>query len=365
MDALELGQRIVAILETGRRTATYKFALLMALVDYCVEHLPAGEAPLDVPIDDLSERVIALYWRQVLPLAGVGELKQSTQPRVRILSAVSELRTAAQKAGTTSLDLARERAPAAYRSAVRDVALTLARQPLPRLQHLTGRAAGVTFLYDDSWMGEGVNQRRIDRHGGVVTLYPGVGANLARLSGLLRPTLEVLWVEDVVRLNAGLRDERYDVAAHLFGQERVGLGKVREAYFDEFGARCFYCAARLGAASPIDHVLPWSRVGLDGLANLVPACQPCNASKSQALPVTAHVTRSLERGREVLARIGTEIGWPVQWERTAGAARGLYLSAPAGTPLWESRSGYAAVDFTWPDAPWLKVGVDVGGLAHD
>jgi 5-methylcytosine-specific restriction endonuclease McrA len=353
MDALELGQRIVAILETGRRTATYKLALLMSLVDFCVEHLPAEDAPLDVPIDDLSERVIALYWRQVLPLAGVGELKQSTQPRVRIVSAVSGLREAAIQAGITSLDLACERVPAAYRNAVKQVALTLTRQPLPRLQHLPGRQAGETFLYDDSWMGEGVNQRRIEQHGSVVTLYPGIGANLARLSGLLRPTLEVLWVEDVVRLNAGLRDERFDVAAHLFGQERVGLGKVREAYFDEFGARCFYCSAGLGAASPVDHVLPWSRVGLDGLANLVPACHPCNSSKSSALPVAAHVTRALGRGSEVLARIGTDIGWPVQWERTAGAARGLYLSAPAGTPLWESRSGYAVVDFSWPDAAWL------------
>ena len=359
MEALELGQRIVAVLETGRRTATYKFALLMALVEFCVEHLPEEEAPLDVSIDALSKRVIALYWRQVLPFAGVGELRQSTQPRVRILTAVSELRNAARRAGTTSLDLARERVPTAYRKAVCDVTLTLARQPLPRLQHLPGGSAGETFLYDDSWLGEGITQRRIDQHGGVVTLYPGVAANLARLSGLLRPTLEVLWVEDVVRLNAGLRDERYDVAAHLFGQERLGLGKVREAYFDEFGARCFYCDARLGAQSPVDHVLPWSRVGLDGLANLVPACQPCNLSKSNALPVVAHMTRSLARGREVLARIGAEIGWPVQWDRTAGAARGLYLSAPPGTPLWESRSGYAAVDFHWPDAPWLTVEPDV------
>jgi hypothetical protein len=353
MDALELGQRIVAILETGRRTATYKFALLMALVDFCVEHLPSEDAELVVPIDELSARVIALYWRQVQPLAGVGELKQSTQPRARILNAVSALRTAAHGARTDSLDLARERVPAAYREAVREVTLTLVRQPLPRLQHVPGRSAGDRFLYDDSWMGEGVTQRRIDRHGGVVTLHAGVGANLARLSGLLRPTLEVLWVEDVVRLNAGLRDERYDVAAHLFGQERVGLGKVREAYFDAFGARCFYCESGLGAASPVDHVLPWSRVGLDGLANLVPACRACNSSKSSALPVVEHVERALGRGRTVLSSIGSEIGWPVQWERTAGAARGLYLSAPGGTPLWESRSGYAVVDRTWPSLPWL------------
>lgn len=356
MDALQLGQRIVAILETGRRTATYKLALLMALVDFCVEHLPTDGAPLDVPIDDLSARVLSLYWRQVRPLAGIGELKQSTQQRVRILGAVQDLRECARQVGTSSLDVACERLPTAYGLAISDITLTLVRQPLPRLQHLTGRSVGETFLYDDSWMGEGVNGRRIARQGGVVTLYPGVGANLARLSGLLRPTLEMLWVGDVVRLNASLREGHVDVGAHLFGQERVGLTGVREAYFDEFGARCFYCDLRLGAASPLDHVLPWSRVGLDGLANLVPACRSCNSSKSNSLPVVRHVGRALARGNDVLTRIGAHIGWPVQWDRTYGAARGLYLSTPVGTPLWESKGGYAVADQTWPDAPWLVTG---------
>jgi hypothetical protein len=42
IDALALGQRVVAVLETGLRTATYKLATLMALVDYSVEYLPVN-----------------------------------------------------------------------------------------------------------------------------------------------------------------------------------------------------------------------------------------------------------------------------------------------------------------------------------
>ena len=37
VDPLLLGQRVVAILETGLRTATYKLATLMALIDQCIE----------------------------------------------------------------------------------------------------------------------------------------------------------------------------------------------------------------------------------------------------------------------------------------------------------------------------------------
>ncbi|WP_306460695.1 hypothetical protein [Mycobacterium avium] len=61
----------MGILETGRRTATYKLAVLSALIDYCVEHLPAtSTAALDVPLDNLADRVIELYWRQVVPFEG-------------------------------------------------------------------------------------------------------------------------------------------------------------------------------------------------------------------------------------------------------------------------------------------------------
>ena len=78
VDPLELGQRLVAVLESGQRVATYKLASLLALLDYTVEHLPAKpDAALAVPVRDLAERVIEIYWPQVLPFEGA-PLRQST-----------------------------------------------------------------------------------------------------------------------------------------------------------------------------------------------------------------------------------------------------------------------------------------------
>lgn len=145
------------------------------------------------------------------------------------------------------------------------------------------------------------------------------------------------------------------LTGHLFGQDRVGLGKLREAYFDEFGASCFYCAQALHASSPIDHVLPWSHVRFDGLANLVPACGKCNLPKSGALPAPHHVSRSLARDPAVLASICSRISWLVQRERTVSAARGLSAASPAGTPLWDSRGRFANLDLTVVNAPWMSV----------
>lgn len=54
-DPLLLGQRVVAILETGQRDATYKLATLMALIDHCIENLPAHpEDVLRVPLPELA-----------------------------------------------------------------------------------------------------------------------------------------------------------------------------------------------------------------------------------------------------------------------------------------------------------------------
>ena len=59
IDALALGQQVVAVLETGLRTATYKLATLMALVDDCVEYLLANpEDELAIPITRLAGRVL-------------------------------------------------------------------------------------------------------------------------------------------------------------------------------------------------------------------------------------------------------------------------------------------------------------------
>jgi len=351
-DPLALGQRVVSVLETGARTATYKLATLMALVDHSVEHLPARPAdPLAVPVRDLAMRVVELYWPQVRTFENK-PLRQSTQPVAKILDAVSDLRRATGAGDTgMSFAVASIRAPQELERAVELVALTMVRQPLHRLQKLPN-GAGEPFLYDDSWMHDAVSQRTIAQHGNEIVLFDGVASGLARLSGLLRPALELLWVEDVRRMNRWLGENVPDVAGHLFGRERISLAPAREALTDAFGPRCFYCDRRLGASSPVDHVLPWSRVGIDGLANLVLACPSCNRDKLHALPALPLVDRALRRDRVVLEQIADRIEWPTQYSRVVEAARGLYLGQPEGTPTWSGPRRSMRLDLNF-SAEWL------------
>lgn len=354
-DPLALGQRVVAVLETGARTATYKLATLMALIDYSVEHLPAQPNDrLDVPLRDLAYRVIELYWHQVLPFEG-RQLRQSTQPVARILRAVEELRAASGAARRgLALDIVKSRAPAAFQRATESVLLTLVRQPVHRLQKLPGSTRSEPFLYDDSWMHDQVSRGTIRQHGDVLELFHGVAYGLARLSGLLKPTLELLWVEDVRRMNRFLDEKVPDVTGHLFGRDRLSLAPARSALKEAFGPVCFYCDASLPADNPVDHVLPWARLGIDGLANIVLACRRCNNSKLHSLPAVTHVDRTLSRDKSTLEQVASSILWPTQYERVVSAARGLYLGEPEGTPTWQGVRSTVLLDLSTYSPWWVE-----------
>jgi 5-methylcytosine-specific restriction endonuclease McrA len=351
VDPLLLGQRVVAILETGLRTATYKLATLMALLEHCIENMPArAEDTLQVPLPLLAHRVLDIYWRQVRRFDG-HELRQSTQPRARILNAVKELRAAAGGA-IGSVDIALLRAPAAYDHAVDEVVMCLAQQPLHRLQKLPGRSTSDPFLYDDSFLHDQVTRSTLRAHDDAIELNAGVAHGLARLAGLLKPALEIMWVDDVRRMNKFLDAEVPDVAGHLFGRERTALAVVREPFKDAFGPHCFYCGIHLPPNNPIDHVLPWSLVGIDGLSNLVLACARCNGDKSGSLPAINLVDRVLHRKRDVLEQVASSLQWPTQHDRVIAAARGIYRGQPTGVPTWSGYKQVERLDVSFPPS-WI------------
>lgn len=349
VDPLVLGQRVVAILETGLRTATYKLATLTALIDHCIENLPDRPSDvLRVPIPVLARRVLELYWPQVRPFDG-RELRQSSQPRARILIAANGLREATGEARAgMSVEIAKLRAPAAYLSAIDEITLCLAQQPLHRLQKLPGSTTSDPFLYDDSFLHDHVSRSTLRAHDDAIELMSGVAHGLARLAGLLKPALEIMWVEDVRRMNKFLHDNVPDIAGHLFGRGRTALGFVREPFKEVFGPHCFYCGTHLPLNNPVDHVLPWSLVGIDGLANLVLACGRCNSDKSAALPAVSIVDRVLARDRATLEQIASEINWPTQHDRVVAAAVGIYRVQPSGIPTWSGYKRTERLDISFP-----------------
>lgn len=61
-------ERLPEVIDFGRRTATYKLAVLIALLDLCARHSDAsGRAPPLLYTRDIAEQVAVLYWPQVIP----------------------------------------------------------------------------------------------------------------------------------------------------------------------------------------------------------------------------------------------------------------------------------------------------------
>jgi len=87
-------RKLQRLVDEGSFTATYKFALLHAIADLCVESRIIPGEPLPIRIGKLAEKFIGYYWHQVLPYRptgrGGGILARNSGSPATILRAVHE-----------------------------------------------------------------------------------------------------------------------------------------------------------------------------------------------------------------------------------------------------------------------------------
>lgn len=146
-------------------------------------------------------------------------------------------------------------------------------------------------------------------------------ANRTRPAGWLAPSLMsrvgnvATWAERLAAraplAEIHVETVRFDTQAiedpHIKGtgyqQGELAGFERREYVLHRGGHRCAYCGAK-NVPLQLDHVIPRSRGGSNRVANLVPACAPCNRAKGNA-PVEVFLARRpavLERIRAQLKR---------------------------------------------------------------
>lgn len=91
--------------------------------------------------------------------------------------------------------------------------------------------------------------------------------------------------------------------------------EVREYVMQRGGHQCAYCGAK-DVPLQIEHVRPRSRGGSNRVANLVPACAPCNIAKNAQAVETFLADRP-----EVLARIRAQLRQPLADTAAVNATR--------------------------------------------
>jgi hypothetical protein len=353
-DLIAFAERLMSLLDQGQFVATYKYAVLLGLMDLCLEATDRhGQAPQSVTTRELAGKVIELYWPHTQnfdrgPAARV--LRQNSGRQARILADIGTFREHLPDPSVT-LDRARVGDSGGYRRLLNYVEWTLILMPLPRLQ-VVGRHAD-PFVYEIAW-DLGIEKRHTDvrryqrGEGGdfdnLIRFQPGVGDHLVRLNGLLRPLIYRGWASIVARFN-GLPES--ELESFLFGIDRTALAAVRQPLTDLQHGQCFYCGTRLGPAAEVDHFIPWARRPDNGIHNLVVADRRCNGSKRDFLAAPAHVGSWMERNRGRAAEldmVASEIRWESHLERTLGAARGIYFRLGEGTRLWLAKDEFLKVE---------------------
>ncbi len=208
--AIGFAEKVLELLDEGRYTATYKYAVLLALIDVCLECTEASGAPPNmVTTRQLAEKIVQLYWPHTVPFVGQSAttvLKQNLVGQAEIISAIARFRARHTSDPTVPHWQSRMAAPAAYERLVKLIEWKLIEMPLPRLQvmgHLPRE-----FIYRIGW-DQRVTRRQVVRYqagearafDNRVLLISGVGEYLLQLSGLLRPLIQRRWAAMVADLN--------------------------------------------------------------------------------------------------------------------------------------------------------------------
>jgi hypothetical protein len=138
---------IERVLSEGSFVATYKYALLVALVELAIERGDDSNRELVLPIHDIADKFAELYWRQAAPYeadegSGHGRvLHQNLGEQASAISLLAELRQALKGSRST---LAEARRAADWKRLVGQMRSLLRKMPLGKLQRATRTYASCT-----------------------------------------------------------------------------------------------------------------------------------------------------------------------------------------------------------------------------
>jgi 5-methylcytosine-specific restriction endonuclease McrA len=342
---LRFAERIVQLLDEGGFVATYKYAVLLALMDLCLERSAVdGSPPTSITTPQLAAKIVELYWPHARPFPETRTvLRQNSGGQARVVSLIEKFRDSHAPDPSASLHRARLHAPDAFRRLEREVEWKLVEMPLPKLQRLGDTVDPFLYVinWDDAVTAGHFKSPAFDNR---ILLQPEVPLFLVELAGVVRPLVHRHWVSMVTRLN-DLQESRLE--DFLFGRDRANLTPLCSPLLELQSGRCFYCDGKVAAQPQVDHFLPWARHPDDGLDNLVVAHARCNGDKSDFLADTRHVQRWAQHvaTREAdLSDIARVAHWDRDPSRTVSVVRAIYRNLPDDVRLWAIKREFVVID---------------------
>jgi hypothetical protein len=350
-DAGAIVERLLLVLDEGRRTGTHKLALLLGLMDAVEAAADArgGTAPAAVPVAAVGWHIVERLLQQVVPFVPAGgrasdaRVLRQMRPNGRGAFVFHDVAVQARglidDEGLQGLSALRAQHPDEAADMQRRLVAAAVKNPLPRFQRVGGASA--EFLYNWPWAPDTSARRVADEQGRgepCVEFLPGAAELLLRFAPLLRPLVEARYVSDVGRYNS-LDAQESALRDHLFGSERVAFpAALRDGLAELQDHRCLYCEEPLGRARAIDHFVPWVRHPNNAVENLVLTDPRCNSRKSDLLPASVHAQAWVEdiHARRALGAVlaPNHVTVLSDLPRSLAVARRAYASWPEGLPLW-------------------------------
>lgn len=326
---------INGLLESDRKTATYKFALLRALCDVNitspdrVRYLRRAEAGSAVelaaiPFSLVVERVIEYYWtiEHVRIKGGAFRPDIPAPPQIsdgRSLAFAAALRELMLDyggdwqafrqdfyAGRLAASLNEKRAQA-FTKLADAVALTLRKGPVYYAGNSLGETAGPgrhnrLFLVNNlSRRHTALTPAGLALRCGELILPADLWRELNVCAPFVRDTILLRWAQQSHRLSvlAGLKFKSGEIVeAMLPAPDGRDVAIAHDVYAEGIRSKATHCVWTgkiLSKSFAVDHLLPWSRTHTNDLWNLVPSSPSANSSKSDLLPTVALMDRSADR----------------------------------------------------------------------
>lgn len=326
--------RIQRLLGEGLFTATYKYALLLALADLSVECGDDSGSCLELEAERIAEKFVEYYWRQTLPFLGRETLRQNTgKPPV----VVSLLRKTRSKYGDSLSAAHRDQAD--WRNVIGKIAANVRAMPMRYLQNVGGDR--LPFLYDPP-------PSRAPRK---IVLYPGVAFCFRRFHGLVAELVQAAWAKWVRQQNLPIIGESSDLHEFLFGAKRGALLLVKGPLRDLQDNLCFYCQKPMSNQLDIDHFVPWALYSLDLGHNFVAAHRECNLAKRDRLASEEHLEVWVERNNRFGKGLASEfdrLGVLHDVTSTIRIAHWAYSAASVSAGLtWQTKQTLVPLRGKW------------------
>ena len=250
--------------DSCRKTSTYKFALLKAILDNLLNNIPQinGEKFF---LSDIFAKFAESFWNLVVKY-GLHQQKPNIQGQISKIEQIF-LRAIKENPLLESMEFA------AIRKEEQDALIRQVRSECKK--YVLGA------MYDDFSQ----SLYAFDLNEDFILLSFGAYDFLLKYKMELEKLNYYHWARFLENINE--ESVLYGVIGKIEQSlpKREPLSIFRKILQTEFETdNCFYCGRKLSGIVHVDHFIPWSFVKEDRLWNFVLSCPECNLKKSDSLP---------------------------------------------------------------------------------